>query len=119
MGKNPYTIATASGWPHTPPPGMTHEDKPPKSPSRFSKITRPILPTYHHVMNTVTRTPRSPPPASSKYSSGVRGDDDDDIERGNGKPKMQISGPISINPQFAHLVKPDHTNHPSNRPEFV
>ena len=77
----------------------------PDGSSRFSRFARPILPTYHQIMG--SRAPKSPPPPSSRYS--VRSDD-------SGRPKMQISGPMEINPQFAHLVKrPDDAHHPSNR----
>jgi len=50
-----------------------------------------VLPSYHQ---------GSP---SSRYSirTGVR--------------ELKISAPLAVNPQFAHLVRPDSTYHPSWR----
>ena len=28
---------------------------------------------------------------------------------------MNISAPLNVNPQFAHLIKPELSHHPSNR----
>lgn len=56
--------------------------------------------------------PYSPPPASSFY-----GDHEEEHER---QKSMQISGPLNVNPQFAHLVpqfatmqRPDSAFHPA------
>ena len=32
------------------------------------------------------------------------------------RPALNISAPLNVNPQFAHLVRPDNAHHPSQRP---
>lgn len=72
---------------------------PRKSPvkSFFGRARDSILPTYTRTAFTSRfnkNQPQEEPPRS---------------------PVMNISGPLNINPQFAHLIKPELAHHPSKR----
>ncbi|KAF1811142.1 hypothetical protein P152DRAFT_80316 [Eremomyces bilateralis CBS 781.70] len=80
-------------------------------PSYHSRVERAAIdaaeaksPSYH---------PREPiSPASSRYSRTTSGRDAHGRER---ERDMEISMPLNVNPQFAHLLKPDLAHHPSQR----
>ena len=72
---------------------------PRKSPVKafFRNARDSILPSYH------SRAP---------YTSRAQKKAEAESPR---SPVMNISGPLNINPQFAHLIKPDEAHHPSKR----
>jgi hypothetical protein len=83
-----------------------------KSPVKqfFRNARHSILPSY-------SRGNRSPPdpmpyPASPiKSPTSPKKAGHDEIK----SPTMNISAPLNVNPQFAHLIKPELAHHPSNR----
>ena len=98
--KNPYGTPAHDAYSPLSPlqstPGKSA--KAPTSPklNPFARF-KDMLPSYHHVTGGAGR----PRPPSSNYS--VRGE-----ER-----KMNISGPMNVNPHMANLVRPDSSYHPS------
>lgn len=88
------------------------------SPTRtFRNVRESILPSYH------SSSPLKVPPtrSSSTYSRSTSGEP----KRFWGMKKrpesevppmpLQISAPLNVNPNFAHLVKPNLAHHPSQR----
>jgi hypothetical protein len=76
---------------------------PRKSPvkSFFRNARDSILPSYHsRQVNYTARDAKSPSKNSEPMSPTS---------------PMEISAPMNINPQFAHLIKPEMAHHPSNR----
>jgi hypothetical protein len=78
---------------------------PRKSPVKafFRNARNSLLPSYHS---------RAPYPINSSAKSPTKKSGHDDPPM---SPVMNISGPLNINPQFAHLIKPELSHHPSNR----
>jgi len=64
------------------------------SPARAFRAARESLPSY----------------TSSRTKSAASKDEED-----SHKPPMTISSPLNVNPQFAHLIKPEPARHPSQR----
>jgi hypothetical protein len=89
----------------------------------FRNARQSFLPSYH---STSPTKPWANRPASSLYSRTTSGEpqkrhfwqrkqqqEDEEIPR-----VPEISYPLNVNPQFAHLVKPNLAHHPSvRRPE--
>jgi hypothetical protein len=75
---------------------------PRKSPVKafFRNARDSILPSYH---STRTPYPTSKSPKKAEIPDAPR------------SPVMNISAPLNINPQFAHLIKPELAHHPSKR----
>jgi hypothetical protein len=78
---------------------------PHKSPVKafFRNARNSLLPSYH------ARAPYAPA-VSSPVRSPTKKRGDPPMS-----PAMNISAPLNINPQFAHLIKPELSHHPSNR----
>ena len=91
----PMTQYTPPQRPSTPPPDTEQNRK--SRTSRWFGRYRPTLPSYH--TSPVMRSP------SSKYS-----------ER---PPIREISAPMGVNPQFAHLVRPDSAYHVSPQNHWI
>jgi hypothetical protein len=99
---------------HTPsmmssfPPGSSIYSSPTihKSPvkSFFRNARDSILPSYHSRHVTYTPSPARDAKSPSKQSEPM-----------SPSSPMEISAPMNINPQFAHLIKPELAHHPSNR----
>jgi hypothetical protein len=79
---------------------------PRKSPVKafFRSARDSILPSYHARAPYPFSPTKSPFKASSPHS--------EEMPR---SPVLNISAPLNVNPQFAHLIKPDHAHHPSKR----
>jgi hypothetical protein len=128
-GSPPMRVGTPSvdcGSPQMAP--ATHDNDPNRlsqfdfSPLRaFRNARQSILPSYHSSSPTKPWTNR---PASSIYSRTTSGEpqkkrfwqrkqEEEEIPR-----VPEISYPLNVNPQFAHLVRPNLAHHPSvRRPE--
>ncbi|KAF2671264.1 hypothetical protein BT63DRAFT_211671 [Microthyrium microscopicum] len=86
---------------------------PRKSPVKafFRSARDSILPSYHS---------RAPYPTAGAYpaatypTSPIKSPTKTEAESPR-SPQMNISAPLNINPQFAHLIKPQTAHHPSNR----
>ncbi|KIW05267.1 uncharacterized protein PV09_03799 [Verruconis gallopava] len=93
-----------------------------KSPVRrfMHNARQSILPSYR---SEVPPYPRSPPgayPASPVKSpspavKAVSKNDATGTSPKSPRPPMEISAPLNVNPQFAHLVRPNMAHHPSQR----
>lgn len=83
-----------------------------------------LLPSYR---SQVPPYPRSPPAVAGAYpasSSPVRSPSNKKVTKtktsmsevaSSPGPSMNISAPMNVNPQFAHLVRPDMAHHPSSK----
>ena len=76
----------------------------PKSPERAPYLQSPV----RNISNQITE-----PTAAAKQASK-------ELREGDGSsspisPINEISAPLNVNPQFAHLVRPDNAHHPSQR----
>jgi len=90
---------------------------PRKSPVKafFRNARDSILPSYH------ARAPEPfPPPPTSGGGRGLKSfsilksrKPQEDMSPLS--PVMNISAPLNVNPQFAHLIKPELAHHPSKR----
>ena len=134
--QTPYTPYLAGPIPVTPPNNITSKS------DRFNPLRRftafggrqPTLPSYHTspVVDTkgsakynfdaeMSDSPSSKYSArpkyldaTSKYGAGLRYGETDVA-----RPVMEISAPLSVNPQFAHLVRPESCMHPSRGGGYV
>jgi hypothetical protein len=102
-------------------PSSTYSQASPikKSPVRrfMHNARQSILPSYR---SEVPPYPRSPPAAypSSPLkspSAAVKAVAKNDTGSPTEERPMEISAPLNVNPQFAHLVRPDMAHHPSQR----
>jgi hypothetical protein len=87
------------------PPGSSiYSQSPHKSPVKafFRNARNSLLPSYH------ARAPYHPPVSPVKSPKKAQ-------PPPPMSPVMNISAPLNINPQFAHLIKPELSHHPSNR----
>ena len=120
-GSPPMRIATPRVDMGSPQPGHA-------SPSRFSQFDfnplhafknarTSILPSYHSASPSKPANRRT----SSLYSRSTSGQTKRSFwlkgrNRDSDVPHVpEISGPLNVNPQFAHLVRPDLAHHPSQR----
>jgi hypothetical protein len=131
------SISSRMGTPHsrpaTPPidmgspiPQQHHQDN--NNPYQFNfnpinafrNARQSVLPSYHS--GSPTRPQFASKRTSSLYSRSTSGQTKRSFwlkRRNEDVPHVpEISGPLNVNPQFAHLVKPDLAHHPSvRRPE--
>lgn len=111
-------------------PSQYSQPSPKKSPltvRNFMTRTRDsILPSYRSQLPSYPRSPeraaypQSPvrsPGGSIKSSTAAAKQANKELreEAGSPRPIMNISAPLNVNPQFAHLVRPDNAHHPSQR----
>jgi hypothetical protein len=88
------------------------------SPARTLRNARAsLLPSYHSTNLSPPRGTRTR--ASSTYSRSTSGESrkwwQAKKNRDSEVPALDISGPLNVNPNFAHLVKPNLAHHPSQR----
>ena len=76
----------------------------PKSPERAPYLQSPV----RNISNSITE----PTAAAKQASKELREGDGSSSPR---SPINDISAPLNVNPQFAHLVRPDIAHHPSQR----
>jgi|SRR5690242_15635673 len=95
--------------------------------SAFKSVRGSILPSYHSTSppkpgflghrpssSIYSRTTYGGEPAKKKFWQRMAREEEPEVPR----VPAEISGPLNINPQFAHLVKPNLAHHPSiRRPE--
>lgn len=95
--------------------------------SAFKSVRGSFLPSYHSTSppkpsffghrpssSVYSRTTYGGEPAKKKFWQRMAREEEPEVPR----VPAEISGPMNINPQFAHLVKPDLAHHPSvRRPE--
>lgn len=95
--------------------------------SAFKSVRGSFLPSYHSTSppkpgflgnrpssSIYSRTTYGGEPAKKKFWQRMAREEEPEVPR----VPAEISGPMNINPQFAHLVKPNLAHHPSvRRPE--
>ncbi|KAJ4331878.1 hypothetical protein N0V87_008815 [Didymella glomerata] len=95
--------------------------------SAFKSVRGSFLPSYHSTSpakpgffghrpssSIYSRTTYGGEPAKKKFWQRMAREEEPEVPR----VPAEISGPLNINPQFAHLVKPNLAHHPSvRRPE--
>jgi hypothetical protein len=96
---------------------------PRKSPVKafFRNARESMLPSYHaRAPEPYTARGNNSNNNESGNSRGLKSFSILKMKRSNPEPEdrspiLNISGPLNVNPQFAHLVKPDMAHHPSQR----
>lgn len=112
--KNAATPYTTTTTPLSPPyPNSTHFASAPFSPtSRYSRATACTKKKVFGFMNTMGRQSVAPPLPVNVHTTTGAGSE------GGAYREPEISGPVGVNPQFAHLVRrPDSALHPARSGE--
>ncbi|KAF2736354.1 hypothetical protein EJ04DRAFT_171254 [Polyplosphaeria fusca] len=112
----------------TPPVNMGSPEPEPQKDSRFSQFNFSPARTFRNVRQSILPSYHSASPmkgighsrSSSTYSRSTSGETRRwpfSKKRDSEVPPMpmEISAPLNVNPQFAHLVKPNLAHHPSQR----